>query len=68
MPNRYFWKIATPLASFTAAWLLGGVVLRKLGIKVDQRSYKKQKEKRKKAEGKFGISEGLHRKETFSEG
>ena len=43
-------------------------MLRKLGIKVDQRSYKKQKEKRKKAEGKFGISEGLHRKETFSEG
>ena len=66
--NSYFWQIAVPLAFFTAVWLLGKTLLRKLGIKFNQRSYKKQKEERKRAEGKFGIGGGLHKSETFREG
>lgn len=65
--EAYFWKIAIPLAFFTALWLLGRTLFRKLGIKFNQRSYKKQKEERKRAEVKFGIG-GLQRRETFREG
>ncbi|KAF8425148.1 hypothetical protein EV426DRAFT_532286 [Tirmania nivea] len=65
--EAYFWQIAVPLAFFTAFWLLGKTLLRKLGIKFNQRSYNKQKKERKKAEGKSGAG-GLHRMETFREG
>ncbi|KAF8454308.1 hypothetical protein BGX38DRAFT_1089637 [Terfezia claveryi] len=65
--EAYFWKIAIPLAFFTALWLLGKTLFRKLGIKFNQRSYKKQKEERKRAEVKFGKG-GLQKRETFREG
>lgn len=56
-----------PLAFATACWLLGKAVLRKAGVKVTKRSYKKEKEERKRREGgKHGG--GLVRRETFREG
>lgn len=62
--NSYFWQIAVPVASATALWLLGKMLLRKLGIKVTERIWKKQKEKRRKLEENSRVV----RRDSFKHG
>ena len=58
---RYFWKIAVPLASFTAMWLL----FRDFIFKVTKFSLWKEKKKQARKESK---NPQLVRRDTFREG